>query len=1173
MRTLILFTLLLVVACSEQETSTPRQSSKLTQVSKLEIRIDSTTQFVPISVESKRIDPDSVNQPQKEPFPSKPFVKKAPSNIVPLPPARVLPISKTPMVITPGEDGVPLPQIDTLENYVTPVKHKVPLASGSFGVGTSGKFDFRQLPPKLGLSSASVNDMMEDRRGHIWLATEGDGLLHFDGNSFSQISESEGMNTNDFFNLFEDKDGNIWIGGRGGMLSRYDGKDLTHFRSTDNTYSPSVPILKDSRGYFWAGHAFGYLHRNDIERKQKVIFNFPELNYAGSPFSEILEDKKGNLWMVNSRGIYRYNPNVGAYGSFEVYAAKEGWTLGATSVLQDRQGNIWFAGYGGIVKYDGSVFSQFLGESNTQIMSLYEDRQGNIWFCEVEKGLYKYDGENLFLYSTENGLPANQVKAILQDSEGYMWLAHAPKGLSRFDPNGFTHFTEQDGLRQPYVWAITEDKAGHLWLNSSTWNNLGGFGISRFEENENSDGGQFFHYGLKEGFYNNWIQYLLTDSKGNIWATSSVRGISRHSPTENTVTYFTQKEGLARDFGWTILEDSKGDFWFGGWLLNHYDGQAFTHYDAGVIISSYEDRKGIIWFGTWQEGLLRYDPQKKEGKKFTQFQVGEGMLSNSVESIYEDAAGNIWFGKGSGGLGIYDGEQVYYITGGDQGFFDRAVHSILADRDSNIWVTTLGGGIGLFTPLKEAFEFRNDSPLQNYQFRVFNKSDGLKGLGFQIQSGLHDSKNRMWWGSTEGMTMLDLNQFSIPSDPPKSVSLSHIEINQQFVDYQQLSDTAYRERFTFGKAIGKAFDSTASFYNYPLDLELPYYLDHLTFHFSAVDWNAPHKIQYSYKIEGIDQDWSLPSKEPRADYRNLPHGAFVLKVKAIGEAQVWSEPFTYAFTIRPPWWQTWWAYSIYALLLMAAVWGYTRWRTRNLLKRQEELEQTVTERTAEVVAQKEVIEKEKDRSEALLLNILPAEVAEELKSNGSSPAKDFEQVTVLFTDFKHFTQISEQLSAKELVEELNTCFKAFDEIITKYGVEKIKTIGDAYMAAGGLHLPRRSEPKDVVLAALEMQQFMKEQQQVRAAENQAFFEMRCGIHTGPVVAGIVGVKKFQYDIWGDTVNMAARMESSGTVGEVNLSQTTYELVKANKDLNFTARGKVKAKNKGEVEMYFVKQYE
>ncbi len=219
---------------------------------------------------------------------------------------------------------------------------------------------------------------------------------------------------------------------------------------------------------------------------------------------------------------------------------------------------------------------------------------------------------------------------------------------------------------------------------------------------------------------------------------------------------------------------------------------------------------------------------------------------------------------------------------------------------------------------------------------------------------------------------------------------------------------------------------------------------------------------------------------------------------------------------------------------------------------------------------RDIISRERNRSEDLLLNILPAEIAEELKAKGRAEARNFDMVSILFTDFKGFTEQSAKLSPTELVNEINHCFEAFDGIMEKYGIEKIKTIGDAYMAAGGLPMPTDDSVKNTVLAALEMQHFIASRKAENEAAGRLAFEMRVGIHTGPVVAGIVGVKKFQYDIWGDTVNMASRMESNSEVGQVNISQPTYELLKDDPQFVFQNRGKIEAKGKGKIEMYFVR---
>ena len=222
-----------------------------------------------------------------------------------------------------------------------------------------------------------------------------------------------------------------------------------------------------------------------------------------------------------------------------------------------------------------------------------------------------------------------------------------------------------------------------------------------------------------------------------------------------------------------------------------------------------------------------------------------------------------------------------------------------------------------------------------------------------------------------------------------------------------------------------------------------------------------------------------------------------------------------------------------------------------------------------VFRQRNKIAKEKQRSEELLLNILPEDVAEELKNTGEAKVKSFEMVTVLFTDFKGFTQISEMMTPEQLVSEIDYCFRGFDNIISKYGIEKIKTIGDSYMAAGGVPKSNTTNPEDVVNAAIEIRDFVLNHKKEREAKGEIPFEVRIGVNTGPVVAGIVGVKKFAYDIWGDAVNLASRMESSGEPGKVNISENTYEFIK--EKFNMTYRGKVYAKGKGDVDMYFVEK--
>ncbi len=254
---------------------------------------------------------------------------------------------------------------------------------------------------------------------------------------------------------------------------------------------------------------------------------------------------------------------------------------------------------------------------------------------------------------------------------------------------------------------------------------------------------------------------------------------------------------------------------------------------------------------------------------------------------------------------------------------------------------------------------------------------------------------------------------------------------------------------------------------------------------------------------------------------------------------------------------------------------------KDLKSLNESLEQKVKERTAELInaneeaeiekknalqAQSEA-EAERTKSEKLLLNILPSEIVQELKEKGHTLPVYYETVTVMFTDFKGFTKISETMAPQELVKELDGCFIQFDMIMDRFRLEKLKTIGDSYMAAGGIPNVNRTNPVDAILAAMEILSFMEQMKFVKEAMGLPYWELRMGINTGPLVAGVIGEKKFAYDVWGDTVNTASRLESSGTPGKINISETTY--LKIRDFFNCEYRGKVAAKDKGEIGMYYV----
>ena len=346
------------------------------------------------------------------------------------------------------------------------------------------------------------------------------------------------------------------------------------------------------------------------------------------------------------------------------------------------------------------------------------------------------------------------------------------------------------------------------------------------------------------------------------------------------------------------------------------------------------------------------------------------------------------------------------------------------------------------------------------------------------------------------------------------------------------------------------------------NLELDYEANSLKFNISAPYFVKSNAINFKYYIEGLRNGWSNWSQDHDIDLPYLPNGDFVLHIKAKNILGKETSVKTFSFSISAPFYKKWWFYLACLFGLIVLILVVIRLREKQLKRQQRVLEEKITVRTKQLVS-------EQEKTEELLLNILPKETAEELKAYGKAKARHYAYTSVMFTDFKGFTFLAEKLTTADLVKEIDYCFSHFDDIVEKYHIEKIKTIGDAYMCASGIPVENSNNPILITLAGLEIAQFMEEHIAERKKNNLPYFELRIGIHTGPLIAGVVGKKKFAYDVWGDTVNTAARLESSGEVGMVNVSEVTYNVIKDYFDCEF--RGNVEAKNKGKIAMYFVQR--
>ncbi|MDF1573656.1 MAG: adenylate/guanylate cyclase domain-containing protein [Bacteroidales bacterium] len=328
------------------------------------------------------------------------------------------------------------------------------------------------------------------------------------------------------------------------------------------------------------------------------------------------------------------------------------------------------------------------------------------------------------------------------------------------------------------------------------------------------------------------------------------------------------------------------------------------------------------------------------------------------------------------------------------------------------------------------------------------------------------------------------------------------------------------------------------------------------FHFSGLELQHLPEALFRYRVVPGNTSWSRWSSSRDYTVSDIKHGRYSMEVQAMDLYGRISDTAKSAFNIAPPFYASWYAYTAYGIFVLILLFLFQKWRLLSYRRAESRISERMEAKIQNLAAEKEI-------SDKLVAEILTKDTADQIKNQGKAKWRKYERATVLFSDIQGFTKIAEEMNPEKLIDELDTFFFHFDSVVEKYNIEKIKTIGDAYMAAGGIPKKNSTNPVEVVLAALEMQTYMQQLKSTRAK----IWDLRIGIHTGPVIAGVVGHKKLSYDIWGDTVNTASRMESSGTPGKINISGMTYSMVKDFFICEY--RGKLPVKYKGNIDMYYV----
>ncbi len=878
------------------------------------------------------------------------------------------------------QTGIPLP----LVGKKMPFNEPQPVKALSMRYKDNATNSIQYLDVDQGLSNSYIYALHEDTKGNLWLGTDGSGLCKYDGISFINYTEKAGLIKNIVIAIQEDQQKRLWLTTDDG-ISCYDGKNFT-------TYTEREGLLNNK-------HLFVYIDKQENLwiSSMKGISKYDGKNIThysrkeGLPCNIVyscLEDSKGNIWMATDSGAVKFDGK-----QFTQYSMNDGLLSNILYVLnEDRNGNIWFRfNDKGLCKFDGTAFTYYNkgdGFSGDFISSFLNDSKGNVWIGTTDGGLNKFDGKKFTHYSLEQGLSNSKIRQIIEDRNGNIWVSTEGGGLNKLNSTNFEYLFPESLVENNRIRPILKDRNGHLWFGTDEGH------IGKLETVNKANGlRRFVYYMLQENLIKGQ-RSLEEDKNGNIWIGTTGAGIIKYDG--NRFLKYSLGNDPDDKSIFDILNDKNGNTWFGtrGGSITGFDGKNFSFYTTknglpgSIIYSMMEDKKGNIWFCTEGGGIYKYD-----GNNLIVYAAKEGLFNQSITSITEDNQGNIWLGTLGSGVCRFDGNSFTYYSE-KQGLAHNNVWSMFCDEKNQIWIGT-DKGLSLCVQKKDSLmNTKNNSVFYN-----FGAQDGLKAIDFNLHSVSVDNNNHIMWGTGKSVPSFDLNK-GFQSDSIRSLNLSYIEINERFYDFRNLHDST-------GSKI--SFSSIAPFQNLPDGLTLAYDQNHLTFHFSAIDWSAPDKIKYSYQLIGTDESWSSPSSNTFTDYRNLRHGHYELQVKAIGRSQVWTKPFSYSFTILPPWWLTWWFKSLLGLILFAIIFLIARFIYRYQLRKQK----AILEKQLAVQFERQRISSEMhDDIGAGLSGIkLMTEMAK-MKSNDEANTSEIEKI------YQSVGDISSKM--KEVIWSLNT---------------------------------------------------------------------------------------------------------------------------------------------------------
>ena len=789
-----------------------------------------------------------------------------------------------------------------------------------------------------GLPQTTVEHIMQDSRGYLWVATHG-GAARFDGHHFREFTTSQGLANNNVHDLYEDKYGNIWFGTDGGV-SVYTAAEIEpkffHF-DKDNGFNSS--------------RAYAFLERDDkmLIGSNKGMFSFSYRNFDSNPFADTLKltvsevyqtinkravfclfkDSKDQLWAGTDSGI------VVMRNGAKYYTTSNGMpTNEIICIAEDLDKNLWVGTKGGVAKFAYSSNGDLVSVKNKIEVGLVQlpSRVTDICFLEDGTMLLSYPNLGVFKphksdslgyklvehISIDNGINSSGIQKIFKDREGNLWFGGSSNGISMLVGRKFETYTTSFGLSANPVRAIVKDDSSNFWFGTASF-------VSKMKSPVKSNkihryGDQFIEsYGPEQGMKTTSIWSLLTDDNNNVWIGGS-KGLFKYDGKR--YEHFSSRSGFKGSATMRSYQDREGVLWFSTFKgITCYNVEKDSLYSPfkeddelyGKLLSYiYQDKNLEFWFG-YSGGLVHRGINNYK-KHYT---MENGLPSNYVSLIIPDKNGNLWLGTGKG-ISCFDGETFKNFSTKD-GLNSDTPYLLIFDDDENLWVGT-NKGLDRLT-----IDFSTNS-IKNINF--YGADEGFIGVETNSNAAFKDDNGDLWFGTVGGVTRYQ-KKYDNQNDTEPVTLITRLRV--QFKDQPMVKDLA-----------------------------LSYSENHVMFDFIGISLKSPKKVKYKFRLKGLEEEWSPDFSERFTTYSNLPAGNYTFQVISCNNHGKWNKnPTEYYFKITPPFWRTWWFYSISTLTIGVIIFQYLKSRTARFKREKEVLETKVNERTKELNIQNEKLKSAK----------------------------------------------------------------------------------------------------------------------------------------------------------------------------------------------------------------------